>query len=111
MSELFNKIKNWYQNFSSSQISFERKGIKPTKDWNIVIFSSLIVLLITGGIAFYFYVQVEKGTFFGATETEDLAEVKINNNILNKLIADINKRERNLVDIETGRKSPPNPSF
>ncbi len=111
MSETFNKIKNWYQNLSSSKVSFERKGIKPTRDWNIVIFSSLIAVVIFGSLAFYFYVKVENGTFFGASSVEDLTEVKINNTILNKLISDINNRERNLSEIETNKKSPPNPSL
>lgn len=111
MSEIIQKIKNWYQNFSSSKISFERKGIKPTRDWNIVIFSSLVVLFICGGLAFYFYIKVDNGTFFGATVSEELAEIKINNKVLDKLIADINAREKNLIDIETNRQAPPNPSI
>ncbi len=111
MSETFNKIKNWYQNFSSSKVSFERKGIKPAKDWNIVIFSSLTLLFIFGAIAFYFYVQVENGTFFGAVVSEELTEVKINNKTLDKLINDINVRERNLIEIEASRNAPANPSL
>ncbi len=111
MSETFNKIKLWYQNHSSSKITFERKGIKPTRDWSIVIFSSLIILLGLGSLAFYFYHQVENGTFFTAVVSEELTEVKINNKVLDRLIADINNREKNLNEIETNKNFPPNPSL
>ncbi len=111
MSEIFNKIKNWYQNLTSAKISFERTGIKPTRDWNVVVFSAMLVLFISGGLAFYFYVKVENGTFFNEYVAEELKEVKINNSLLGKLITDINNRERKLEEIQTVKKSPANPSL
>ncbi len=111
MSELISKIKNWYQTRGVSKISFERKGIKPTRDWNIVIFSAALLLFISGAIAFYFYIKVESGTFFSTTTAEDLKEVKINNKVLDKLIADINAREKKLSEIQTNKNFPANPSL
>ncbi len=106
-----NKIKDWYKNLTTKKVSFERTGIKPTRDWNIVIFTSMITLFICGGMAFYFYIKVENGTFFSTYISEELQEVKINNNILNKLITDLNNRQRKLEEIQTAKKAPANPSL
>jgi hypothetical protein len=111
MSDITTKIKSWYQNLSSSKISFERNGIKPTRDWNIVIFSALLLIFASGALAFYFYIKVESGTYFSTITAEDLKEVKINNKVLDKLIADINVREKKLEEIQTNKNFPPNPSL
>jgi hypothetical protein len=111
MNDSFKKIKDWYQNLTTKKISFERTGIKPARDWNIIIFVSLFVLFICGGVAFYFYVKVENGTFFDVSTSEELKEVKINNSVLNKLITDINNRQRKLEEIQTVKKAPANPSL
>ncbi len=37
MNDFISKIKNWYKNFSSKKVSYEKDGIKPKKDWMIIV--------------------------------------------------------------------------
>lgn len=111
MLELENKIKNWYKGMREPKITFERKGIRPNKDWNRIIFSSFFIICILGGMAFYFYLEVDKGTFFSIPEEEMISEVKINNNLLNKVIDGVNSRENDLREIKVSKKAPENPSI
>ncbi len=111
MSELSTKIKSWFGNLNKSKVSFERAGVKPARDWNILIFIVFLTLLIIGGMAFYFYVEVDNGTFFDVTDSEELSEAKINDQLLKKIIDDINTRENELAEIRESKDFPPNPSL
>lgn len=111
MQNLENKIKSWYRDIKEPKISFEKKGINPTKDWNKIIFLVFFVICVLGGLAFYFYTEVDKGTFFTVPEEELSNEVKINNTLLKKIIDDVNARENTLIEIRSGKKTPANPSI
>ncbi|HRH27082.1 MAG TPA: hypothetical protein PLZ99_02905 [Parcubacteria group bacterium] len=111
MKEYLDKIKNWYQDFSSKKVSFERRGIKPKKHWMIIIFSMFILTLVLIAISSYFYIKVENGTLFSVPEREEISEIKVNNNLLDKIVEDFDNRERNLSEIKAGKAIPNNPSL
>jgi hypothetical protein len=111
MNDIIQKIKVWYQNISTKKISFERKGIRPKKHWMIIVFSTSFVTLVLIGISSYFYIKVENGTLFSVPEREEISEIKVNNILLDKIVNDFDKREKNLSEIRAGKTIPPNPSL
>ncbi len=111
MSEQINKIKAWYGEISEKKISFEKKGIKPRRDWSIILFAVFCLVLVLAGFSYYFYVAIDNGTFFTISEEDTLNEVKINNNLLLKISGDIKDREENLLEIKSGKAVPANPAL
>ncbi len=110
MSELINKIKSWYSSITTKQLSFERKGIKPKKDWNIILFLTFIALIFAGALSFYIYTKIDNGTLFKVPEKENISEIKINNLLLKKMIDDYDNRAKSLIEIKNGKNIPPNPA-
>lgn len=111
MKDIIEKIKVWYQNISTKKISFERKGIRPKKHWMIIVFSTLFITLVLIGVSSYFYIKVDNGTLFSVPEREEISEIKVNNTLLDKIVNDFDKRERNLAEIRSDKTAPPNPSL
>lgn len=96
---------------STTKVSFEKKGIKPSKDWNMVLFVYFVVLILLAGISSYFYMKVEDGTFFSVEEQEFKSGIKINGTMLKKVVDDINSREKSREDIKNGISVPSNPAL
>lgn len=111
MSELINKFKSWYESLRTSKVSFEKKGINPKKDWNRILIVTFVTVSLLAGLSFYFYVEVDNGTFFSVEGEEESAEIKINNVLLKKIVEDINNREKSLMEIKEGKSVPANPSI
>lgn len=111
MEQLEKKIISWYKEFKEPKMSFVKKGIRPTKDWNKILIIFFILIVIIGSLEFYFYLRVDDGTFFSIPEEELASEVKINNNLLDKIIKDSTSREEKLSQIRLDKKAPANPSI
>lgn len=111
MKDFNNKIKTWYQNFSSKKVSFEKDGIKPKKDWMIIVFVMLFITIILIGISSYFYINVDNGTLFNVPEREEISEIKVNNKLLEKIVGDYDDKEKRLNEIREGKSIPPNPAL
>ncbi len=110
MQDFFNKIKNWFKNASGKKITYEKPSLKPESDWVLIFISIQIAIVICGAFAFYFYTQVESGSFFKVEQGNFENEVKINNQLLSKTLEDINLREQNLSRIKEDGFVPPDPS-
>lgn len=111
MSELIIKIKSWYSNLRAVKVSFEKKGIKPKNDWSMILLGTIIVVTSLALISTYFYTEVNNGTYFKSENQEEIKEVKINKNLLNKIVEDTKNREKNLIEIKNGKIIPSNPSL
>ncbi len=111
MSSLINKIKSWYKSQNKSEISYDKIGINPGKQWAVVLLVTFLVLFILAILAFYLYVEIESGNFFETENKDFLSDVKINNTLLEKVLGDISEREESLVEIRNSKVVPPNPSL
>lgn len=110
MSKIINKIKFWHKNQESEKISYENKSIRPKSDWSKILVATIVIVTIFASFSIYFYLKVDDGTYFKVENEESLVEVKINNSLLNKIVDDINTREKKLMEIKEGKDIPPNPS-
>lgn len=111
MNDFISKIKNWYKNFSSKKVSYEKDGIKPKKDWMIIVLILLFITIILIGISSYFYINVDNGTLFNVPEIEEISETKVNRKLLEKVVGEYDDREIRLNEIKEGRDIPPNPAL
>ena len=93
-----------------SQVTYEKSGVKPAKDWNILLGVTCVMLCLLAILAFYFYTSVNDGSFFATFQDSVMNEVKINENLFNKTIDNINTREMLFNSIKQGRQTPTDPS-
>ena len=92
-------------------ISYDKPSIKPIHDWRVIFFATLLIILVIGGISFYFYRQVSQGKLYIVDISESGNEVKINNSLLKKTVDEINLREASQVKIKQQKITPPDPSI
>ncbi len=111
MKDFINKTKNWYQNLTSKKVSYEKEGIKPKRDWMIVVFVMLFITLILIGISTYFYINVDNGTLFNVPDREEISEIKVNNKLLEKIVGEYDERQKSLEEISGGKTFPGNPAL
>ena len=70
-----------------------------------------ILIFILALLAFYFYKLVDQEKLFTITEEIDQKEIKINSQIMDKVVKDINTREANSLRIKQNKSSQPDPSI
>jgi hypothetical protein len=110
ISNLKNNIKSWYEKFKTSGTSYKKSGMRPLKDWKIILISTQLIIIFLAVIAVYFYIQVDKGTFFAIPENGSKSELKINMSLFKKTVDDINSKSTLLNDIKAGKSIPADPS-
>ncbi len=113
MKDFIQKINNlgtWYKPEKGHALSYEREGIRPAKDWDTMLTTASVVLLILAGAAYYFYVRVEGGIFALSSETIQ-NEAKINNALFKKTVDDINNRKTARENLNRNLKIPADPSL
>ena len=111
MSQLSQKIKILYGKIDTRPISYERRGMRPKHDWNILLAVSCLVLLLETLFAFYFYTGINQGKLFIVAENNMDREVKINNNLLQKIVSEIKLRQKSMDNIKQNEVVPPDPSL
>jgi len=92
MKNLFQKIKSFYLEKTKKEETYERRGIKPVKDWVAVLELNFIVFCLIVIFALYCYIQIRQDKLFIKAEDNSLEEVKINIGLLEKTVNDINSR-------------------
>jgi hypothetical protein len=111
MSDILSKTKKWFGKIRFKKITYIKIGIRPERDWYVILMSTIVLICILGGMAYYFYIQVDQGKLFPSDDTTSIKSVIINNDLLNKVIDEINEREKNLTDFKQNRVIPPDPSY
>ena len=111
MSQLLQKIKALYGKMHVTHISYEKHGMNPRHDWNIILFASCLALLFETIFAFYFYTEINQGRLFIVTENNLDREIKINDNLLEKIVNEIKLRQKSLEAIRQNKSVPPDPSL
>ena len=111
MKDLLQKIKKFYVKVIKKEETYQRHGIKPTRDWSILLLVSFITSVVLIIFTSYFYIQIKNDRLFVVDETNTLKEVNINTNILNKTIDDIKAREGTTNNIKNNKISSSDPSL
>ncbi|MFZ2522057.1 MAG: hypothetical protein WAZ44_02045 [Minisyncoccia bacterium] len=94
MKNYFEQIKNIYTKRRQLKISYEYRGINPSKDWFILLVASQILVLVSALMAIYLYTQIDSGKIFIVESDGKESEVTINMNLLEKIVGDINQKEQ-----------------
>ena len=110
MSGLLQKIKTWYGKVRTKGQSYKISGIRPVRDWRIILFSTQIIILILVIVAFYFYTQINQGKFFVVKDNSTKDDIKINEVLLKKTVNDINLRKTSFEEIRN-KGVPSDPSL
>ncbi len=111
MFSFLSKTKNLLSWFKEPGSSYERKRVRPSKDWGRIFVSSLIFVLILALVSTYFYIEIDAGRLFVSPEAKIVNETKINTALLKKIVGGIKNRENAFLLIEAGVGIPPDPSI
>lgn len=111
MSQILQKIKDGYYKLKVDHSSYIKEGIRPTRDWGTILICTSIIMCVMLFSEFYFYTLVKQEKLFGVIDDDFQKEVKINNDILVKVVGDINAREVNMIKIKEGKLTQPDPSI
>ncbi len=90
MKELIEKIKSYLKGSSKKEISYEREGINPTHDWNVILILVFALLFVLAIASVYLYMQIQSGALFPASTDAKNTSVTINQDLLDKTIQKIN---------------------
>lgn len=86
------KIKKWFEKISRGKASYGKEGIKPGKDWSVLIIAITIIFCLEAISAFFIYFQIENNVWFQEPNNTGLTEVSINQNLLQKISGQIDER-------------------
>lgn len=111
MSNFINNIKTWFDHAGKRESSYEKDGVRPKKDWEVILTIMTFLLIILAIVAGYFYTQVNQGKLFQVPPGDIENEVKINKTLLDKTIGDINERRKSFGAIGQGGTVPADPSL
>ena len=110
MPKSFQKFMSLFGKIKSREISYDKEGIYPMHNWEVLLFSVSIVLLILAGISLYFYMQVRHGKLFTIEGENGASMININDAVLRKTINDINSREASSTELTENKIIFPDPS-
>lgn len=111
MSDLFKKIKSWFDKIKVREYSYEKGGLNPAKDWTVSLISAISVVILFAIFSVYLYLQIDANQIFNVTSNADNNEAKINMTLLDKTVSDINQREQVTSDIKQNKNIPTDPSI
>lgn len=105
------KIKSSILGKSSHENLYEKKSIRPGRDWKIILITSQLVVIILALISFYFYKKINNGEFFQAHNISSESQTQINVDLLRKVSGDLIEREEKFNQINGGVVVPTDPSL
>lgn len=111
MNDLLQKIKPLYEKMGMGKVSYERKGIHPSKDWKIILTTTFVIICLLAFFAIYFYLKIEKGEIFVVTREGVGKDAEINEILLKKVVLEIKNKEDFLRQLKEGSLIPSDPSI
>ncbi len=112
MKDYLQKIKSILDKLKARKISYNRGGINPSRDWRFILSSVSIILFVLAIFALYFYVQIDRGSFFYTNIVSTENDIKIDQKLLNKTIENMKIRQNRSDDLLNGQVSiPSDPSL
>lgn len=109
MKNYLEKAKEYLKKFSKSE-DYRYHGINPTRDWIIILISSQVIVTCLALVAIFLYIKIDAGNIFTVESKISENEAKINMNLLQKVVADINQREQDMILIKQNSNIPNDPS-
>jgi hypothetical protein len=92
--------------------SYEKSGIHPINDWEIVLLVFFIGLVLSGAVTFYLNSYVKSGNFSGSTTSDQSVPVyKVNQKNLSAVTDYFSQKEKKLNDIQSNPKTFADPSL
>ena len=111
MSDLKQKIKVWYEKIRAKTESYSRSGIRPIRDWHIVL-TILFTLFVSVSVAsLYLYTQIKESNLFIVEIDVTQTTVAIDNILLQKIVEEINERGVVANSLKQNRGIPADPSI
>ena len=111
MQKLFQKIKVWYDKIKIAETSYGISHISPSRDWKILLITTIVLMCIITVSSFYFYIKLDNGEIFNVSSSKKDRELKIDEKSLKQAIDDINLREENFKEAKDNKSVPPDPSI
>jgi len=111
MNVFLEKIKKYLGRFENKTPSYERKGIKPERDWGVILILGLIFLCLSGILARYIFVQIEKGNLFSSEVEKTDEKIIINQKLLEETVNRMDTKQINLDNVKKNRIAVPDPSI
>ncbi|HBZ04800.1 MAG: hypothetical protein UU11_C0013G0009 [Parcubacteria group bacterium GW2011_GWF2_40_69] len=111
MKDFSQKIKLFYVGLTKKESVYKRRGIKPTRDWLVILTTNLVLFCILGVFGFYFYTQINKDKLFITEKANAIEVVRINTGLLKKTVEDIHSREEQTTSIKNNGTVLADPSI
>jgi len=109
MENYIKKIKKWLENIKSLSSTYKRSGIRPENEWGIMLSVTFVIVLFLTIFATYFYMQVNAGKIFIVEYAGTSSNVKLNRQLLDKTIEDIQKTQDKFDQISNSPVTVPDP--
>ena len=104
------KIKAWFGKIRSGRSSYDKTGIKPARDWKMMLVFAAVVFCLEAALAWFVYFQVESGAWVSEPQETTPTEVSINQNLLQKVAGEVGAKAAAYSATSTD-KGPADPSL
>lgn len=111
MKDYLEKINKYFSKEEKKPTTYNERMINPKRDWNIIIISSFLLIIISGIYSYYLYTKINNDTLVTLNPTKKETEVKININLLDKLVDELNKKSESLKSLKSDTQTPRDPSI
>ncbi len=102
MKKSSEQFRVWLEKLKSAKHSYQKKGIRPTRDWNIMLVTSFVISLFVAIYAVFFYYQINNISIFQVERVEDQSATGINRPLLDAVVKDIDYRTMKFVELDSG---------
>lgn len=111
MQASIEKIKLSFKNLLSKKVSYKKKSIRPGKHWRILLLMTQVFVVLLGLLSFYYYNEINNGRLYVVEDEVLGGDVKINTELLKKVVDEMTSKEESLSEIIIGKFVPPDPSL
>ncbi len=109
MKNLQDKISQIFKKIKKSRDSYSRLHIKPHRDWVYILIISNIIIVILMSYSTFLYFEIDSAKFVSYDLAKSDPEIKLNIELLNKIVQDLKNREKNINSLNNS-KIPQDPS-
>ena len=112
LKEYIRKMTDWLKHAFATH-TYDKDGVRPYKDWGIILPTFFVSLLVLGLFALYIDMNVQSGTFWTASYGDrSFPAYQINQKDLTTVTDIFSQKEKNLNDLQNNLKTiPPDPSL
>ena len=82
-------VKEWFKKIGRGKPSYGKEGIKPAKDWSVLVIGFIIIFCLEALLAWFIYFQIENGSWFNQPSDGSINYVSLNQNLLQKITGEL----------------------